>query len=151
MLIFRFDDPDAAIERLQAAGINVVDERRSLQPDRRMSVSQNASPNSSSAPPGSGACSRKGARLKAERGAENVFDFTLGNPEVEPPAAVLAALRRVVAGEPPAQPRLHAQRRLSRGARGHRPAHCAGRTGLPFTAEHILHDRGRGRRLQRRR
>jgi aspartate aminotransferase len=39
----------------------------------------------------------EGARLKKERGAENIFDFTLGNPEVEPPAATLAALRDVVA------------------------------------------------------
>ena len=36
----------------------------------------------------------EGARMKAERGAENVHDFTLGNPEVEPPAAVLEALER---------------------------------------------------------
>src|SRR5438445_11902293 len=38
-----------------------------------------------------------GIQLRKERGAENVFDFTLGNPEVEPPEAVVAALRRVVA------------------------------------------------------
>jgi aspartate aminotransferase len=38
----------------------------------------------------------EGARLKEERGAENVFDFTLGNPEVEPPALTLATLRRTV-------------------------------------------------------
>src|SRR5579863_10423344 len=38
-----------------------------------------------------------GLQLRRERGAENVFDFTLGNPDVEPPEAVIAALRRVVA------------------------------------------------------
>src|SRR5262245_10730987 len=38
----------------------------------------------------------EGARLKQERGADKVFDFTLGNPEVEPPPAVLAAARRVL-------------------------------------------------------
>ena len=38
----------------------------------------------------------EGARLKRERGAENVYDFTLGNPDVEPPEAVLRALERVV-------------------------------------------------------
>ena len=38
----------------------------------------------------------EGARLKQERGVANIFDFTLGNPDVEPPAATLAALRRVV-------------------------------------------------------
>lgn len=39
----------------------------------------------------------EGARLKKERGPENVFDFTLGNPDVEPPVRVLEALRRVAA------------------------------------------------------
>jgi len=39
----------------------------------------------------------EGARLKKERGAENVFDFTLGNPEVEPPALTLETLRKVTA------------------------------------------------------
>lgn len=38
-----------------------------------------------------------GIQLRRERGAGNVFDFSLGNPDVEPPAAVLDALRRVVA------------------------------------------------------
>jgi aspartate aminotransferase len=42
-----------------------------------------------------------GIQLRRERGPENVFDFTLGNPEVEPPAAVLDALRRVVARNRP--------------------------------------------------
>ena len=46
----------------------------------------------------------EGARMKLERGAENVFDFTLGNPDVEPPQQVLDALRRV-AGE--ARPHAH--------------------------------------------
>ncbi len=40
--------------------------------------------------------------MKAERGAENVFDFTLGNPDEDPPAEVLAALRRQVAENPTA-------------------------------------------------
>jgi aspartate aminotransferase len=43
-----------------------------------------------------------GVQLRKERGPENVFDFSLGNPDVEPPAAVLEALRKVVA-----DPRLH--------------------------------------------
>lgn len=38
-----------------------------------------------------------GIQLRKERGPENVFDFSLGNPDVEPPAAVQEALRRVVA------------------------------------------------------
>jgi aspartate aminotransferase len=42
-----------------------------------------------------------GIRLRQERGPENVFDYTLGNPDVEPPEAVIEALRRVVAEERP--------------------------------------------------
>lgn len=38
---------------------------------------------------------RGGSEAEAERGAENVYDFTLGNPDVEPPEAVLEALERV--------------------------------------------------------
>src|ERR1035438_8386555 len=42
-----------------------------------------------------------GIQLRKERGASNVFDFSLGNPDVEPPAAVIEALRRVVAENQP--------------------------------------------------
>ena len=34
----------------------------------------------------------EGARLKQEHGAENVYDFSLGNPNVQPPEAFQAAL-----------------------------------------------------------
>lgn len=44
----------------------------------------------------------EGLRMKAQRGSENVFDFTLGNPDEDPPAEVLAALRRQVAANPAA-------------------------------------------------
>jgi aspartate aminotransferase len=43
----------------------------------------------------------EGIRLKRERGADAICDFSLGNPDVEPPPAVLDALRRVVAGNRP--------------------------------------------------
>ncbi|MDR3750591.1 MAG: pyridoxal phosphate-dependent aminotransferase [Terracidiphilus sp.] len=43
----------------------------------------------------------EGVRLKRERGADAICDFSLGNPDVEPPPAVLAALRRVAAGNRP--------------------------------------------------
>ena len=41
----------------------------------------------------------EGAALIAQHGAENVFDFTLGNPSVEPPEAFHRELRRI-ADEP---------------------------------------------------
>jgi aspartate aminotransferase len=42
-----------------------------------------------------------GVEMRKERGAENVFDFSLGNPDVEPPAVVIETLRRVAAESRP--------------------------------------------------
>ncbi len=39
----------------------------------------------------------EGARLKAEHGAENVYDFSLGNPNLEPPEKFRAALKDAAA------------------------------------------------------
>ena len=44
----------------------------------------------------------KGRRLKAQLGAENVQDLTLGNPNAAPPEAFFAALRAVAAEHQPA-------------------------------------------------
>jgi aspartate aminotransferase len=41
----------------------------------------------------------EGLRLKAIHGAANVFDFTLGNPYVDPPPEFLTALKRAAAEE----------------------------------------------------
>jgi aspartate aminotransferase len=79
----------------------------------------------------------EGSRLKAERGAENVFDFTLGNPDLEPPQALIAALREVVAENLPGShaympnagyPEVRAEiaRRLEAA------------TALPYTADHVI-------------
>src|SRR5436853_2125639 len=88
----------------------------------------------------------EGARLKQERGADKVFDFTLGNPEIEPPAAVVAAPRGVLEST---APHLHAYMPTA----GHvkvREA-VAGRlrasTGLPYTAGHVLMTVGAGAAL----
>jgi len=78
-----------------------------------------------------------GARLKRERGEENVFDYTLGNPDGEPDEAVIAALRRVVAEN---RPRSHAYMPNA----GFTPVREAiarqltAVTGLNYTADHIL-------------
>lgn len=37
----------------------------------------------------------EGIRMKAERGAENVFDFSLGNPSEDPPPGVLATFQAI--------------------------------------------------------
>jgi aspartate aminotransferase len=79
----------------------------------------------------------EGVRLKRERGADAVFDFSLGNPDVEPPQAVLDALRRIVADSRPgshgympnpgyAQVREAVAQKLRR------------ETGLEFTAEDVF-------------
>jgi aspartate aminotransferase len=43
----------------------------------------------------------EGARLKAEHGAENVYDFSLGNPNLEPPEKFRAALKHAAASSDP--------------------------------------------------
>jgi len=43
----------------------------------------------------------EGAKLKAEFGAENVFDFSLGNPDVPPPAKFAEVLQELAADEKP--------------------------------------------------
>jgi aspartate aminotransferase len=79
----------------------------------------------------------EGVRLKRERGADAVFDFSLGNPDVEPPPAVLDALCRVVAANRagshgympnPGYPQLReaVAKKLQR------------ETGLAFTAEDVF-------------
>jgi aspartate aminotransferase len=85
----------------------------------------------------------EGARLKQERGADKIFDFTLGNPEIEPPPAVLAAARRVLES---AAPHLHAYMPNAghpkvREAVARRVSKA---TGLPYTANHILMTVGAG-------
>jgi aspartate aminotransferase len=78
-----------------------------------------------------------GIQLRRERGAENVFDFSLGNPEVEPPAAVLDALRQVASEAPP-----HAHGYMPNAGfpevRAAVARRLAERTGLPFGPENIL-------------
>jgi aspartate aminotransferase len=79
----------------------------------------------------------EGARLKRERGAENVFDYSLGNPDIEPPDAVLKTLQRIACNPKP-------------GAHGYMPnaghpqlrkalaAELARETGVPFTPEDVF-------------
>ncbi len=43
----------------------------------------------------------EGARLKAIHGAENVYDFSLGNPNLDPPEAFKTILKTLLEQEPP--------------------------------------------------
>src|SRR5438067_13786334 len=78
----------------------------------------------------------EGARLKQERGADKVFDFTLGNPEIEPPPAVLAAAKRVLDSP---EKHLHAYMPNAGHPRVREAVakRVSAATGLPYTANHI--------------
>ncbi len=43
----------------------------------------------------------EGAKMKAQHGAANVFDFSLGNPDVPPPAEYNKVIKEIVADETP--------------------------------------------------
>jgi aspartate aminotransferase len=88
----------------------------------------------------------EGARLKAERGADKVFDFTLGNPEIEPPPAVLAAARKVLDSD---SPHLHAYMPNAGHPRVREAVakRVSAATGLPYTANHVLMTVGAGAAL----
>ncbi len=82
-----------------------------------------------------------GVQLREERGAENVFDFSIGNPDVEPPAAVIAALRRIVAENRP-----HSHGYMPNAGYPEVRAAVAGRlaarTGVAFTGADLLMTNG---------
>ena len=79
----------------------------------------------------------EGIRLKQQYGAENVFDFSLGNPVMEPPPQFYAALR-YLANEP--RPGMH--RYMPNAGypetRAAIAAQLAQETGVPFTEQHIV-------------
>ena len=78
-----------------------------------------------------------GIQLRRERGAENVFDFSIGNPDVEPPEPVVAALRRIVAEN---RPRSHSYMPNAGfpEVRAKIADVVARHTGVAFTAQDIL-------------
>jgi len=79
----------------------------------------------------------EGARLKAVHGADKVFDFSLGNPDLEPPDSFRQALKKVVSAE-------------MTGAHAYMPnaglketreavaAYVSQEQGIKLTADHIL-------------
>jgi Aspartate/tyrosine/aromatic aminotransferase len=77
----------------------------------------------------------EGERLRQIHGADKVFDFSLGNPDYEPPLAVREEMKRLLevpgihkytsnAGYPDVRDKIAASLKKE--------------TGLPFTAEHII-------------
>jgi aspartate aminotransferase len=79
----------------------------------------------------------EGRKLKAERGAENVYDFTLGNPDLEPPSALIDALRAVVA-EDRAGSHAYMPNAGYPDVRKEIASRLEAATALPYCAEHVI-------------
>jgi aspartate aminotransferase len=82
-----------------------------------------------------------GIQLRHERGPENVFDFSIGSPDLEPPEAGIAALRAVVQANRP-----HSHTYMPNAGypevRERIAAGLAARSGVPYTAADILMTNG---------
>jgi len=78
-----------------------------------------------------------GIQLRRERGPENVFDFTLGNPDVEPPEEVMEALRRIVR-----ENRVRSHAYMPNGGfpevRSRIAERLASRTGIAFKGDDVI-------------
>lgn len=85
----------------------------------------------------------EGGRLRQEFGADNVFDFTLGNPDVEPPAAFQAELLKLAQNPLPGMHRYmnNAGYEETRGAVA---AKLSKDSGLAVAADHVIMTCGAG-------
>ncbi len=85
----------------------------------------------------------EGAALISKYGADNVYDFTLGNPSVEPPEAFHRELRRIAN-----QPDLGMHRYMNNAGyeetRAAVAKHIAGHAGVPINSSHIVMTCGAG-------
>ncbi|WP_407702130.1 pyridoxal phosphate-dependent aminotransferase [Tumebacillus lacus] len=84
-----------------------------------------------------------GKKLKDEYGVENVFDFSLGNPIVDPPAAFQAALKEVV-DEPVAGKHGYIPNQGLPAARAKVAEYLSGRYAAEFALERIVMTVGAG-------
>ncbi len=79
----------------------------------------------------------EGNQLKARHGADNVFDFTLGNPVMEPPPQLLERLRELTANPEPG-----AHRYMSNGGlpwvRDKVAEALSRESGVPLRGEHVI-------------
>lgn len=79
----------------------------------------------------------EGEALKKQYGPENIFDFTLGNPITEPPKRLKEEMARIVSSELKGMHRYMSNSGYEE-VRGEIAQYCLGRTGLPFTKDHII-------------
>lgn len=85
----------------------------------------------------------EGAKLRAAHGAANVFDFTLGNPSTEPPAALIEELRRLAVDPPPGMHRYMNNAGYDE-TRSAVAAVLAEKSGLPVVGRHVVMTCGAG-------
>jgi len=88
----------------------------------------------------------EGERLRKIYGSEKVYDFTLGNPELEPPAAFKEALKEIALKPVPGMHRYMSNAGYQE-TRQIVADMLADRTGLLFTANHIIMTCGAGAAL----
>ncbi|MGI6436322.1 MAG: pyridoxal phosphate-dependent aminotransferase [Syntrophomonadaceae bacterium] len=79
----------------------------------------------------------EGERLRAIHGADKVFDFSLGNPDYEPPAAVRETLQRLVNDDTPGLHRYTSNAGYI-DVRERIAAQLARESGVPVGGEHIV-------------
>ena len=82
-----------------------------------------------------------GVQLRRERGPENVFDYSIGNPDVEPPGPVMDALRHVAAAN---RVRSHAYMPNAGypEVRATLARQLAERSGVPFSGDDLIMTNG---------
>lgn len=85
----------------------------------------------------------EGVALKAQYGADNVYDLSLGNPEVEPPPEFDRELRRLLDSETPGLHRYMPNAGYPE-TRAAVAAQLADETDLPFTANSVIMTCGAG-------
>jgi len=79
----------------------------------------------------------EGARLKQERGADKIFDFSLGNPCLNPPAAYFQSLEAELK-EPQAGKSAYMPNAGYPDTREAIAAHLRGTKGIPIEGRHVL-------------
>lgn len=79
----------------------------------------------------------EGERLRQIHGADRVFDFSLGNPDYEPPLAVREELKRLVLDETPGLHR-YTSNAGDDQVRNKIASQLQQETGLPFDSRHII-------------
>jgi aspartate aminotransferase len=84
-----------------------------------------------------------GIAMKRERGEENVFDLSLGNPVMEPPPEFMAEMRRLLDG-PPAGSHRYMPNAGYVETRAAVASALAEETGLAYGPEHVLMTVGAG-------